>query len=456
MSILKLFKNWVFIVVTLLVLVNLTLVIGLATESWVTGAAISGALFVALIVVAVVEVIIGKVRAKRLKKRIVDPTLIPGGESSDAMIKSFEDGIDRLSGKLGKDFLYTQPWFVIIGEPGSGKTTSIAESKIPLAMTDKQQGVGGTQNCDWWFTNDAVIIDIAGRLATKDTLKNVWEKFLLLLKKSRPRRPIDGVIVAIPADVLISTSEDQREKISKAERMAGKLKSRIAELREQLDVVFPIHILITKCDRMRGFEETFTLLPEPQKSTLFGWSNPKAVTADLDPNWIEQMFESVRGDIARVRNNEVLTPQNVRASANRILLFEEEFLALKPVLEVYLEELVRRDPGEESQLIRGVFLSSGGQDKLHMSSLFPSVSSEAEEEEEPEEETAGDGRSGGGDLTFELGGSTRRRGLWGRPYFVHDFYAKKVFVEKGLVRPTQKAKQKQNKTIQLAKIGAVV
>jgi type VI secretion system protein ImpL len=31
------------------------------------------------------------------------------------------------------------------------------------------RGVGGTRNCDWWFTDQAVLIDTAGRFVTQDS-----------------------------------------------------------------------------------------------------------------------------------------------------------------------------------------------------------------------------------------------------------------------------------------------
>ena len=31
------------------------------------------------------------------------------------------------------------------------------------------RGVGGTRNCDWWFTDQAVLIDTAGRFTTQDS-----------------------------------------------------------------------------------------------------------------------------------------------------------------------------------------------------------------------------------------------------------------------------------------------
>ena len=113
------------------------------------------------------------------------------------------------------DYLYDLPWYVLIGPPGAGKTTALVNSglKFPLsrgATPAAIAGVGGTRYCDWWFTEDAVLIDTAGRYTTQDSDakadKQSWFAFLDLLKKNRPRQPINGVIVAISLEDLLTLS----------------------------------------------------------------------------------------------------------------------------------------------------------------------------------------------------------------------------------------------------------
>ena len=454
MSPLQWIRNWKIAALLVLLVANVWLGAWLLSKSWVTGLLVAGLLVVGFGLLLVIEILVGRRRASKLRSSIVAQSRIPGGESPDALVQNFQGGLNRLGGELGKDFLYTHPWFLLLGEPSSGKSTSIRESRIPLALTNKQQGIGGTLNCDWWFTQDAVILDIAGRLAVNERLQDVWDRFLELLKKSRPRRPIDGVIVTIPADKLIAGKRDRRQAIADAEKMAEQLSTRLAELQKKLEVVFPVHVLVTKCDKIRGFEETFALLSDPQKSTLFGWSNDVPASSEPKANWIDECFESTRRDIARVRD-QVLAPGSVRASSNVIYLFEEEFLALRPVLEVYLKKLFAKSLTGDQQLLRGVFFSSGGQDKKPGSSLFGVQPEDAEEvagaAASPEPESTGR------DATFELeSGGVRDRKLWGRPYFVHDFYATKVFGEDGLVKPTAKARDTRNQYIRYAKVAAIV
>ena len=86
---------------------------------------------------------------------------------------------------------------MIIGAPGSGKTTALVNSGLhfPLEQRlgkDAVRGVGGTRNCDWWFTDEAVLLDTAGRYTTQDSRRDRRQRrladFLQLLQAaSRPR-----------------------------------------------------------------------------------------------------------------------------------------------------------------------------------------------------------------------------------------------------------------------------
>ncbi|HZW74468.1 MAG TPA: type VI secretion protein IcmF/TssM N-terminal domain-containing protein, partial [Caldimonas sp.] len=123
----------------------------------------------------------------------------------------------RLNGR----YLYELPWYLIIGAPGSGKTTALRHSglKFPLADAGDDasiRGVGGTRNCDWWFTDQAVLIDTAGRFTTQDSDREndraTWTGFLAMLKRTRPRQPLNGVLVTVSVpDLLTRTLAERRQ-----------------------------------------------------------------------------------------------------------------------------------------------------------------------------------------------------------------------------------------------------
>ena len=121
----------------------------------------------------------------------------------------------QLLQRFSQQYLYQLPWYVMIGAPGSGKTTALINSGLQFPLADKfgktaLRGIGGTRNCDWWFTNEAVLLDTAGRYTTHESQQAVdaseWQRFIDLLRKYRGRQPINGVIMTISVSDLLTQS----------------------------------------------------------------------------------------------------------------------------------------------------------------------------------------------------------------------------------------------------------
>src|SRR6478735_8782691 len=62
----------------------------------------------------------------------------------------------NLGKSRGKAALYELPWYMIIGHPAAGKSSAILHSGLSFPFGDKQavQGVGGTRDCDWFFSTE--------------------------------------------------------------------------------------------------------------------------------------------------------------------------------------------------------------------------------------------------------------------------------------------------------------
>jgi type VI secretion system protein ImpL len=276
----------------------------------------------------------------------------------------------KIPGKGAQGNLYQLPWYMFIGAPGSGKTTALTQSglKFPLAETLGKGaigGVGGTRNCDWWFTDDAVLLDTAGRYTTQDSNgqadKAAWTGFLQLLKKYRRRRPINGIIVTIPVRDLLQETEACRQAQARA------IRERIKELHEQLGVRFPVYVLVTKCDLLAGFVEFFDALGREERAQVWGMTFPLDPAKDGAGEG-DQALAAYPNEFGlleqRLQERVLARMQAERDPFKRALVysFPQQFAGLRDVLQGFLRDVFESNRYEQSALLRGVYFSSGTQE----------------------------------------------------------------------------------------------
>ena len=280
------------------------------------------------------------------------------GAAASGATRPWRKLMQRLSGR----YLYELPWYLIIGAPGTGKTTALRNAglQFPLSaqMGDQAvRGVGGTRDCDWWFTDRAVLIDTAGRFTTQDSDqandKATWAGFLALLKRSRPRQPLNGVLVTVAVPDLLAKSVGERQ------RHAQTVRERVQELHQQLGVRLPIYLLVTKCDLMAGFTETFAALDKEQRAAPWGFTFalPSAgFQQALGPEFDALLQRLDAGLVDRLRA-ESDPPRRVR-----IYGFPNQFASLRAPLAEFSEQVFAPSPFEAEPMLRGVYFVSGTQE----------------------------------------------------------------------------------------------
>jgi type VI secretion system protein ImpL len=268
--------------------------------------------------------------------------------------------------RWGSGWLYQLPWYMFIGPPGSGKTTALTNSGLNFPLAEQLgkhavRGVGGTRSCDWWFTDDAVLIDTAGRYTTQDSEAAVdagaWTGFLKLLKKFRKRQPINGAIVAIGLPDLLSASEAQRLEHAKAIRL------RIKELYAELGVRFPIYVLFTKADLIAGFVEFFDDLGREEREQVWGMTFD---AAKIDAEGGVIAAYPAEFDLLIGRLNDRLTErlQQEQDIQRRALIFgfPQQVASFKEITDNFLREVFQPNRYEERTRLRGIYFTSGTQD----------------------------------------------------------------------------------------------
>ena len=158
----------------------------------------------ALIVLWIIGNLLRTLSVKRHEKKLEevvtapDKDAIASAEEVALLSERLRTAVQALKkapgGRRERKRLHELPWYMFIGPPGAGKTTALVNSGLNFPLADAKgpaalKGVGGTRNCDWWFTDEAVLIDTAGRYSTQDSQAKVdsaaWLGFLRLLKKHR-------------------------------------------------------------------------------------------------------------------------------------------------------------------------------------------------------------------------------------------------------------------------------
>nr|WP_314577893.1 type VI secretion system membrane subunit TssM [uncultured Pseudomonas sp.] len=344
--------------------------------------------------------------------------------------------------KLGGQYLYQLPWYMFVGAPGSGKTTALTHSGLQFPLSDSLGaaaigGIGGTRHCDWWFTDEAVLLDTAGRYTTQDSDRDVdkaaWSGFLDLLKKHRRRSPVNGVIVALSVSDLLQEGDAERQVQAKA------IRARINELYERLGVRFPVYVVITKCDLIAGFAEFFEHFGREERSQVWGVTFPLASAGQIEqPGAALASFPAEFDALERQLQVRVLERmQQERDLSRRALLysFPQQFASIGDVLARFLNSVFEPNRFQEPALVRGVYFTSGTQEGNPIDRVLASLAA-----------------------SFGLGRKVLPTGYaTGRSYFITRLMREVIFKEAGLagVNLKQEMRRKQWTRGGMAVIAAV-
>ena len=280
----------------------------------------------------------------------------------------------KLGGKGGSAALYALPWYAIVGPPAAGKTTALEKSGLAFAAPPgtggpKVRGTAGTRNCDWWFSRNAILLDTAGRFTTAEDDQEEWFVFLDTVRKFRPDRPLDGLVVGVSIESLQTAGGG-----GGIEELATKIRARIDEVMTRLEMVLPIYVLFTKLDLVSGFVEFWGDLTKAERAQAWG------ATFDLDDARLAEPGHAVQDEfevlntVIHARMLERLAREAVSEVRGKILEFPLAFDELRAPVGHFIDELCRADPYHESPILRGFYFSSGTQTGVSMDRVLANMS----------------------------------------------------------------------------------
>lgn len=331
--------------------------------------------------------------------------------------KHFAWSVKRL--RAGISGHYKIPWFMMLGEAESGKSTALKWSDphseaIPFRKIQKAK-----RACNWCFFEKGIVIDVAGDLvlreggASAQANIKVWRHLLRLLQKYRSKRPIDGIILTIPCTDLVFSDDDRKSAgLIRISEKTELLYEKLWNAQQTLGIRLPVYLLITKCDHVEGFRSFCRSLPERLRNHIFGWSSPYNIETAYSETWVSEAFQNINSELFRTQF-EMFTKGTESEESDGLFVFPANFRMIEDSVQTYADRLFKGSVYHESFIFRGVYFC--GDSGLKQS------------------RTGGKKSWGNSDVI--------------RPFFLRDLLEKKIFPEFGIARPLERVLMSRNRRV---------
>ncbi|MNM48422.1 hypothetical protein D3C81_594050 [compost metagenome] len=307
-----------------------------------------------------------------------DPSLGYVQEQELAMNSQLAYFLDNVGGRRQS---YQLPFYLILGAEGAGKSSLVEHSaqRFSLTRIDRAQAQGlrgdaSEGGVNWWISDDAVIIDPPGGFFTQGhyhpapqkadvqahsitlpvgTQARLWSHLLAWLARNRGDRAINGLLLVVDLAGLAQASPEERR------ALAHLLRSRIAEVHNELGLCMPLYIVLTKFDLLEGFALLFSRLPTAQREQLFG-STFKLDTQAGPDDWLSQVVALFDRMVIAVQEHtaDALGASFTEEQRKSLLSLPAQLAGLRTVLLVFLREIMKSDRTCTNLPVRGIYLSS--------------------------------------------------------------------------------------------------
>jgi type VI secretion system protein ImpL len=408
--------------------------------------AIAVALLTAVWLLAIVLRKYRKVRAERDLEDLVQ--LEVDREAADAATEAgdYEVLRERLKSALrmlraqrglhkgGSASLSDLPWYLVLGLSSSGKTSLLTRSGLSSSVAGLG-GDSGTQYCDWYFGNDALMIDTAGRYVAEEQPARAFADFLRLLARRRRSAPINGLVVVVDLPALLHAPRDENH------ALARQLIERINDFRDALDASPPVYLMFTKADQLPGFTAAFNTLDSDARHAPWGMTfsvaeaRREGVVAAFSRHF-PKMVAGLRGHV------EAALRERGQQADSELLHFPEYIAEMEGLLADFLEPFDLRRNSARGPLTRGVYFTSALQD----GSAMPAILDEQVRQGFALKEPAGTQAATPASATATVSD---------RPYFVGGVFRDVMIPDRNLVRHYARDGQRRSLNPLLIGVGGV-
>ncbi|SDQ64016.1 type VI secretion system protein ImpL [Pseudomonas sp. UC 17F4] len=312
--------------------------------------------------------------------RQADPCLPHVQAQERALARSLDHLLNNMERRRS---LYQLPWYLVLGAQNAGKTSLITRSNQSFALSQVTRAGASAQQdpdlaypIDWWIGDEAVLFDPPGELLSQPegplphqasaegedsvqqglpvgTHQRLWLHLLDWLARTRSRRALNGVVLVIDLQSLLTQAPEQRK------AQANLLRTRLYELTRQLGTRLPVYVTLSKVDLLEGFEECFARLSPSGREALLGFTFSLAAVDDFDA-W-QQELASRYDRFVELLGAQVFdscAQAHSLSERQRLVALVRQLSGLRPALLGFFAEMLGSDRFTTPALVRGVYFSS--------------------------------------------------------------------------------------------------
>lgn len=303
------------------------------------------------------------------------------------------------------------PWYLVMGPAKAGTTSLLEHSGLAFPINERQfqdQPPQPTQACHWYFAEQAVLLDTGSSYLSQGNAaeKANWRAMLRELQRRRSTA-LDGLVITVPADILISPQSDA------ASETAALVRARLLEAQRWLKCRVPVYLVITKADHIKGFEAFFADLTQEELRQGLGFTFQRGETGTCEDT-LNRHFEAL---LQRLDSQLFSRLHHERRVSARTLAvdFPYQFSQASRQVAAFVGKAFAGNRYEPAGLLRGIY--------------FTSAPNWAAPASVPPEE----GKNGSAGLS--LSDPVSRLGM---SRFIHEVFTRSAFAEAGSARPDRR------------------
>ena len=329
----------------------------LAGWPWWAGLALAGA--VALLIVLIAVLLLrrrdgeGKPKQRRAKGDAADLATVVGG------CRRFHRRLaTAFPGRRGR---YRLPLYAVVGPSREAIANTVRRSGLSRPLGEPVGGGGLT----WTAFEAGATVEVDPAVIFGHERRDRWQHLIAALQRHRPERPLDGIVVVLPAGKLAGEGAEDADAL-RAE--AETIRTRLGTIQNELGMTLPIHAVVAGGEAIEGFSALGDFLPANTLDQPLGYTLPwgesegysathvdQAVAhlADrVDQLVTESLSAGTRTDTAE-RDAAFLLPNSVRALADPLRTYFDalfqggQYARLAGLRGIYLSGAVREGPRGE-------------------------------------------------------------------------------------------------------------